>query len=88
MPVANLPLPSALDEDELPGSFLDGPFDAFDDTTLLGTFETCAVTDAPPMAFYEVDTLPATLKRPAPFRLQPSREMVNPLDSLVDELAA
>lgn len=33
--VADLPLPAVLDDDELPASFLDGDFDAFEDTTLL-----------------------------------------------------
>jgi len=33
-PVATLPLPRVLDEDELPASFLDGDFDAFEDTAL------------------------------------------------------
>lgn len=37
MPVAALPLPAVLDDDDVPaGSFLDGPFDAFDDDSLLG----------------------------------------------------
>jgi len=81
-PVAPLPLPSILDDDDLPAeSFLDGPFDAFDD------FELTAPEPAP--AFIEVDGPVVLLKRrPAPFRLQPSREIPNPFDALVDELAA
>lgn len=37
-PIADLPLPAVTDDDELPASssFLDGPFDAFEDMSLLG----------------------------------------------------
>lgn len=34
-PEANLPLPNVTNEDDLPSSFLDGDFDAFEDTSLL-----------------------------------------------------
>lgn len=34
-PEASLPLPNVTNEDDLPSSFLDGPFDAFEDTSLL-----------------------------------------------------
>jgi hypothetical protein len=53
-PIANLPLPSILDDDELPAdSFLDGPFDSFSDETLLGNDDD----------FIEVDYLPVLVKR-------------------------
>lgn len=89
-PVANLPLPSVLDEDDLPAeSFLDGPFDAFDDDSLTGHDEYGDIIPAP--SFVEVDGPVVLLKRrPAalPFRLQPSRVLVNPLDADVDALFA
>jgi hypothetical protein len=54
-PVADRPLPAALDEDEQPASsFLDGPFDAFDDLSL-----TLDPAPAEPVYFDEVDELPA-----------------------------
>lgn len=34
-PEASLPLPSVTTDDDLPGGFLDGDFDAFEDTSLL-----------------------------------------------------
>jgi hypothetical protein len=110
-PVAPLPLPSVTDEDDLPASsFLDGPFDAFDDAELTAPVAAArgvwykgeyftpeqlnaleqARGDAP--AFIECDELPVFASREPtivePFRLQPSREIPNPLDALVDELAA
>jgi hypothetical protein len=61
-PVANLPL--ALDDDELPAeSFLDGPFDAFDDESLTGHDEYGDVIPAPAPCFVEVDYLPVLGKR-------------------------
>jgi hypothetical protein len=82
-PVANLPLPSALDVDELPGSFLDGDFSAFDDDSLThDQYGKLLPEFAPAPAFEEVDQLPPA----QPFRLQPSRVLVNPLDADVDAL--
>ena len=87
VPVANLPLPSALDVDE-PGSFLDGPFDAFDDSTLLGPIQQASsvLVDA----FIEVDGPVVLTKRarPVPFTLQPAILHANPLDASVNELFA
>jgi len=58
-PVANLPLPSILDDDELPAeSFLDGPFDSFSDESLTGQN-----TYVQPADFIEVDYLPVLVKR-------------------------
>jgi hypothetical protein len=87
-PVANLPLP--MDEDDLPAeSFLDGDFSAFDDDSLLGHDEYGDIIPAPATDFVEVDGPVVLVKRrPAPFRLQPSRELVNPLDADVDALFA
>lgn len=66
-PVADLPLPAALDEDELPASFLDGDFSAFDDMSLTLTHD--EYVDVLPMVsqvyFDEVDTLPVRLSRRA-----------------------
>jgi len=66
-PVADLPLPAALDTDELPASFLDGPFDAFDDDSLTLTHDEYG--DVLPMVsqvyFDEVDSLPVRLSRRA-----------------------
>jgi hypothetical protein len=39
---ANLPLPAVVDVDELPGSFLDGPFDWADDLELTMPYERAA----------------------------------------------
>ena len=60
-PVANLPLPSILDDDELSAdSFLDGDFSGFSDYELTAPEQaSSSVVDD----FYEVDILPATLKR-------------------------
>lgn len=58
--VAALPLPSVLDDDDLPASFLDGDFDAFEDTSLLML---APVLDAP--AFEEVDSPTLRAKRVA-----------------------
>jgi hypothetical protein len=59
-PVADLPLPAVLDEDELPASFLDGDFSAFDDMSL-------TLDPAPQYVTYfeEVDVLPARMSRRA-----------------------
>lgn len=66
-PVANLPL--ALDDDELPAeSFLDGPFDAFDDETLLGHDECGDIIPVAAPAFIEVDELPVFVSRRARVR--------------------
>jgi hypothetical protein len=88
-PVANLPLPSVTDEQELPGSFLDGPFDWADDESL-----TCPVASPTGAGateddvFEEVDgSTPFPRRgRPEPFRLQPSIVIPNPLDADVDAL--
>lgn len=65
--VASLPLPMVLDVDELPDSFLDGDFSAFEDTSILNI-----QVEGPVQ----------------PWRLQPSVVIPNPLDALVDDLAA
>jgi len=58
-PIANFPLPSILDVDELPAeSFLDGPFDSFSDESLTGQN-----TYVQPADFIEVDYLPVLVKR-------------------------
>jgi hypothetical protein len=63
-PVANLPLPSILDDDELPAeSFLDGPFDSFSDESLTGWDEYGDIIPAPAPSFVEVDYLPVLVKR-------------------------
>lgn len=63
-PVADLPLPSAMDDDELPAeSFLDGDFSAFDDASL---------TAPEPVYFEEVDYLPVYVPL---VRRQPSRSV-------------
>jgi len=66
-PVADLPLPAALDVDELPASFLDGDFSAFDDDSLTLTHDEYG--DVLPMVskvyFDEVDSLPVRLTRRA-----------------------
>jgi len=54
-PVADLPLPSVLDDDELPASFLDGDFSAFADESLTLELE--------PVYFEEVDELPVMVRR-------------------------
>jgi hypothetical protein len=59
IPVAPIPLPSVLDDDELPAeSFLDGSFDGFADESLLGHDEYGDVIPMAPVAFEEVDYLP------------------------------
>ena len=54
-PVADLPLPSVLDDDELPASFLDGDFSAFADESLTLELER--------VYFDEVDVLPVLARR-------------------------
>jgi hypothetical protein len=66
MPVANLPLPSILDDDELPAeSFLDGDFSSFDDMELTAPAETSApdTETSAPADFIEVDFMPVLVKR-------------------------
>jgi len=59
-PVADLPLPSVLDDDELPASFLDGDFSSFDDVELTAPEQaSSSVVDD----FLEVDYLPVLVKR-------------------------
>lgn len=73
-PIADLPLPSVTNDDDLPSSFLDGDFSAFEDTSLLGHDEygdVVAIQPAPrsrprlePLPpFYEVGELPAAMVR-------------------------
>ena len=60
-PVANFPLPSIIDDDELPAdNFLDGPFDSFSDESL--TLDMQASNELEE-AFFEVDFLPVLVKR-------------------------
>jgi hypothetical protein len=90
-PVANLPLPSIVDEEELPGSFLDGPFDWADDESLTSPVASPVTPRATEDdAFEEVDgSTPFPRRgRPEPFRLQPSIAIPNPLDADVDALFA
>jgi hypothetical protein len=78
-----------LDEDDLPGDFLDGDFEWADDESL-----TCPVASPVPSrateddVFEEVDgSTPFPRRgRPEPFRLQPSVVIFNPLDADVDAL--
>jgi hypothetical protein len=59
--VANLPLPSILDDDGLPAeSFLDGPFDSFSDESLTLDMQASNELEEP---FFEVDFLPVLVKR-------------------------
>jgi hypothetical protein len=77
-------LRAVLDEDDLPAdSFLDGDFSAFADESLTHD-EFGDIIPAPAPAFEEVDGMPPA----RPFRLQPSRVLVNPLDADVDALFA
>lgn len=89
-PMSPLPLPIEIDEDELPAdSFLDGPFDAFEDASLTGHDEYGDIITAPAPSFVEVDGPVVLVKRrPAPFRLEPSRIIPNPLDADVDAMFA
>jgi len=63
-PVAPIPLPLCveLDDDDEPGSFLDGPFDAFDDDSLTHD-EYGDVIPMSPVYFEEVDELPVMVRR-------------------------
>lgn len=91
-PLAPLPLPAVLDDDELPAdSFLDGPFDAFEDDELTAPGDEGRewYSDEGGGDFEEVDSLEPVVPVPAqPFRLRPSREIPNPLDASVDVLFA
>jgi hypothetical protein len=78
-----------MDEDELPGSFLDGPFDWADDVELTAPVARQVTPRATEDdAFEEVDgSTPFPRRgRPEPFRLQPSIVIPNPLDADVDAL--
>lgn len=64
-PIAPLPLPAIVDDDALPAeSFLDGDFDAFEDTSLLGHDEYGDVLPVPAARVYfeEVDSLPVSFR--------------------------
>jgi hypothetical protein len=87
-PVANLPLPAVLDESELPGDFLDGDFDWADDVELTAPVARQVTPRATEDAFVECDSMPLLKRGPAPFRLQPSIVIPNPLDADVDALFA
>jgi len=61
-PIANLPLPSILDDDELPAdAFLDGDFSGFADESL--TLDMQASNELEEPFFAEVDYLPVLVKR-------------------------
>lgn len=63
-PVADLPLPSVTNDDDLPSSFLDGDFSAFDDTSLLLPAAPVVARRLEPLPpHYEVGELPASFVR-------------------------
>jgi hypothetical protein len=60
-PIANLPLPSILDDDEMPAdAFLDGDFSAFADDSLTLDMQASNEMEEP---FFEVDFMPVLVKR-------------------------
>lgn len=74
-PQAPLPLPCLIDEDELPAeSFLDGPFDAFEDDSLTGSGDEGRewYSDEGGGDFEEVDSLEPERAPVQPWRIQPA----------------
>lgn len=79
-PVADLPLPAVLDEEELPASsFLDGDFSAFEDMSLLGAgYDDYGDVIVPALdtRVYFDEVVLSERVAPAPFRIQAARTFV------------